>query len=106
MSEYIQNLLQSVSALSQEGCPDVVGTQVDHLVEVLGADILDFFVLSVVGVVVHVEAPPVEQLVSDRDLGDVFHHREITENLHSLLNLFYFLPLLGSLKVVFIAFVN
>lgn len=100
MSEHVQNLLQTIRALSQEGCLDVVGTYVYHLVEVLGADILDFFILSVVGVIVNIEEPPVEQLVSDRDLGYVLHYREFTENLNSLRHFFYFLPLLSILNVV------
>jgi hypothetical protein len=63
-----------------------------------------------VGVVINVEKPPVQQLVRDRDLGDVLHHREISEDLHALLDFPYLLHFLSrsiSLKVLrFIHLIN
>ena len=48
MAEHIKYLLQAICALRQEGRLNIVGTQINHLVKVVDADIFYLLVLSVV----------------------------------------------------------
>ena len=81
MPENVQNLLQSVCALSQERGLDHVWPHIDHLVPIRVTDILHFPVGPVSRVEVAVEAPVLELLVCQGDLREVTHTSELPQRL-------------------------
>lgn len=88
VAEDVQDLLQAVGALCNEGCLDHIRPNVDHAVEVFVADFRHIFVLPVRRIVVLVELPPVQDVLGNRNLKLILKHGELTKN---FLALFHFL---------------
>jgi len=91
MSEYVKDLLQTVSTLGKEWRVDDVRSDVDESVHVSGADVRHFFVLAVVRVVVDVEKSPVKHVIRDRDLDLILKDGKPLHHFRALLDLLNFL---------------
>ena len=68
-SKQFQDLLKPVGGLREVWRVDDVGPDVDHLVKILLADVLDLAELAVLRVVIGVEVSPVQNLIRVRKLG-------------------------------------
>jgi len=87
VAEDVEDFLQTVRALREVGRVDDVRADVDDLVHVVFADVLNLAEVVVVRVVVDVEVAPVQNLVRDRDLSLILRKGKTTKHFFALFDL-------------------
>ena len=87
VAEDVEDFLQTVRALREVGRVDDVRADVDDLVHVVFADVLNLAEVAVMRVVVDVEEAPVQNLVRDRDLSLILRKGKTTKHFFALFDL-------------------
>jgi hypothetical protein len=99
--ENLQNLLQTVSALSKEWRVDDVGSDVDELVEIVLTNVGHFTELPVITVKVGIEQSPVQCFIRRWDFCLVLQHSELFQHLLALLDFLHFHAFLVAFCVLY-----
>ena len=90
VAEHVQNLLKTISALRDERCLNHVRAHVDHPLEVVLTDVLNFTVPSILRVEVWVEDREVKLHIGDWDFSLVTQHGELAEDHLAVFDLLHF----------------